>query len=683
MNVKGHLSPFPQSVTSLSTQQADTRMAGLMPTLVVYLTTLAVLVPAQTTCPPRCRSCTNNEVKCNNRSLTAPPRSYPTGTTTINLADNHIRVLGARAFTRADTVEVLKLSGNKLAGLRNDAFSYFPNLMSLDLSDNRISGMHRKALRNMKQLRTLSISKNKLSTLDFLEETPNLFQLDLGYNKIRTIGENDLAALTRIHNLDLRGNTIVTIHARAFKSLRYLRSLSLNNNPMSTMPRLEFTTEFLQLVDLSSCNLSAVPGPFPASVSDLRLGQNAIQQVLHTDLLNITDLELLTLNDNQIRFFADGALSHLTMLTEVWLRSNNLVYIPRDLPNSLTKIHMDSNKIAEIESGIFSNQSRLVYLTVENNIITRIQPDTFKGLRFLDTLNFQGNNIHTLEAGTFSDLGSLSTIFLSNNLLRRIEIGAFHNLGNLSRLFLSYQPTEEFELMGSFLPEMLRLQELHMMGSHGLVDAFMAIINDPEIALVPMSSLTLLDVSYNNLQWITPRVRVIFPNLASFILNGNPLRCSRNLKWLRDWMVSSDVKFHDNEEVTCESPLRLRGRTVRSIQDAEWAEIGEVDIGESISAPQNDPSEAAPQVQPQPQRGTEGKKSKEEKVKKEKSERGKKKDKTNNKRNGKKEKPGKDGQSAEEQKKRKNKDNGEKEKERKNKKAKSGKKDSPKDKSIN
>lgn len=237
---------------------------------------------------------------------------------------------------------------------------------------------------------------------------------------------------------------------------------------------------------------------------------------------------------------------------------------------------MDSNNIQQIEEGIFSNMSHLDYLTVESNQINRIKPNTFNGLRFLNTLNFQGNLIQRLEQNSFADLGSLSTLLLSNNPLDRIDDGAFRNLGNLTHLFMSYIVEENFQLTGNFLPEMLRLQTLHLVNSPGLAADLMNIINNSATPNVQLVSMTQLDLSYNTLEWVSPRVRDFFPNLLSLPLDGNPLRCSLKLKWLRDWMVTTDVSFHNYDEVVCENPPNLKGRRVRDIENSEWASDEEV-----------------------------------------------------------------------------------------------------------
>ncbi|GFR62458.1 leucine-rich repeat-like protein [Elysia marginata] len=535
----------------------------------------------QASCPSRCRSCAGEIADCSQSRLTTPPQIYPTGTKTINIEGNHIRLLGSRSFRRQPNIESLKAAGNRIRRLNNDAFwRPFPNLVTLDLSRNRIRRISNGALRNMNQLNTLDLSRNQIRSLRrIFHGTPNLYQLKLTRNHISRLGEHDLSPLTNVHSVDLRSNRLAHIHPRAFKQLTSLRYLFLNNNPIVRMPLLDMGSQVLQMVDLSRAKLTAVPKPFPASTRELRLNYNEVERVNHTDFLSITQLMMFMMNDNKLSFFADGALSHMESLREVWLRNNELVYIPRNLPDTVGRIDMKSNKIQEIESGLFRPTSMLVSLSVQMNRINRIAPNTFSGLPFLQTLDFQSNLITVLETDTFVGLGSLNTILLSNNPLQRIDTGAFRNLGNLTTLGLSYIDGGEFELSYNFLPEMLRLRSLQLYGSPYLAQSLMETLSTVG-HVTPLTFLETLDLSHSNLASVPPRIRELFPNIRTLHLDGNPLRCTQSLRWLREWMdeAGSTVSFYQQMEPTCDRPLRLRDRSLSSILDSEWGADDEEEV---------------------------------------------------------------------------------------------------------
>ncbi|RUS76307.1 hypothetical protein EGW08_015931, partial [Elysia chlorotica] len=295
------------------------RWRRLMPAILILVAMTLGSSQGQVSCPARCRSCVGEIVDCSNSRLAAPPLAYPDAIKTVNIEGNHIRALGSRSFRLNPNIEVLRAAGNRIRRLSNDAFwRRLPGLVTLDLSRNRIRRITSNALRNMTTLTTLDLSRNEISSLRrIFHGTPNLYQLKLARNQIPSLDENDLAQLTELHNIDLRANRISSVHPRAFKMLTKLRYLYLNQNPIGRMTNLDIGSEVLQMVDVSHAELTAVPKPFPASVREMRLDHNLIEQVNHTDFLGMENLQMLTMNDNRLNFFADGALAHLTNLREV------------------------------------------------------------------------------------------------------------------------------------------------------------------------------------------------------------------------------------------------------------------------------------------------------------------------------------------------------------------------------
>ena len=284
----------------------------------------------------------------------------------------------------------------------------------------------------------------------------------------------------------------------------------------------------------------------------------------------MTNLRLLALNNNELHFVANGVFTQLVGLEEIWLRNNMLVYVPRGLPDNLRKLYMDSNKIREIEDGLFTNKSKLDYLTVENNKINRINNRTFTGLKFLKSLNFRGNKLRVIERGTFDSLGNLSTLSLSSNPLERVEDGAFVSLHNLTFLHMD-MCGESMSLEQNFLPEMPKLQKLSMMNSPGLGKAFVKMM--AETPTMPLKGLSEIDLTYNDLHTMNPNVQEVFPSLKALALDGNSWLCDRRLVWLRDWMVNSDISFSKYEPVICEQPYSLKGQVIRDLEEGEFVEV--------------------------------------------------------------------------------------------------------------
>ncbi|XP_046563026.1 leucine-rich repeat-containing protein egg-6-like [Haliotis rubra] len=443
--------------------------------------------------------------------------------------------------------------------------------MTLDLSNNKIGRMYSQSLIGLSNLKTLNLANNNIQTVtQILDVVPTLFQLNLGSNRIRVIHAKTFYKNVHMHYLDLRYNNLVRIHPDAFKHQKYLRYLFLNNNPLASLPALNMGSPNLQLIDFSHCQLKKVPQGVPPSVSDLRLGHNKIIEIRKRDLENITRLRMLTLNNNKINRVAFMAFSKLKNLQEIWLRDNNLIYIPRGLPDNLKKLYMDSNKVVEIQRAQFANTSQLEYFTVEKNRVQTIEAGSLSRLRFLKYLNLQGNGISTITKGMFDNVRNLTTLTLSNNPINKIETGAFKNLENLTSLYMSYiPPSDDFSLEDNFLPEMPKLEKLGLMGSQSLALQLLQIIDDTPV----MHHLTEVDLTFNDIQTLPPSLQRVFPKVQALSIDGNILNCDNRLLWLARWMKASDVKFFAYEEPQCEEPEKNKGKLLKDVPESDYVEV--------------------------------------------------------------------------------------------------------------
>lgn len=546
-------------------------MADMQRLLVCLSFVTATALASTPVCPAKCRSCLNNITDCSIMELANPPKDVDKNTKIFNIGGNALRVLGENSFSKLPNVEVLKASGNQIRVVKKKSFKNVPKLMTLDLSNNRIGRMYSQSLIGLSNLKTLNLANNNLQTVtQILDVVPTLFQLNLGSNKIKVLHAKTFYKNVHMHYLDLRYNKLVRVHQDAFKHQKYLRYLFLNNNPLASLPALNMGSPNLQLIDFSHCQLKKVPQGIPPSVSDLRLGHNNIVEIRKRDLENITRLRMLTLNNNKINRVAFMAFSKLKNLQEIWLRDNDLIYIPRGLPDNLKKLYMDSNNVVDIQKAQFANTSQLEYFTVEKNRVQTIEAGSLSKLRFLKYLNLQGNGISTISKGMFSNIRNLTTLTLSNNPINKIESGAFENLENLTSLYMSYvPPSDEFSLEDNFLPGMPNLEKLGLMGSQSLALQLLQIIDDTPV----MQHLTELDLTFNDIQTLPPSVQRVFPKIQALSIDGNILNCDHRLLWLAKWMNESDVKFFSYEEPQCEEPENNKGKLLTDVPETDYVEV--------------------------------------------------------------------------------------------------------------
>lgn len=210
------------------------------PAAFVPLVLLALLaLAAASDCPPLCECkwrSGKESALCQRAGLAAvPPRLAPT-TQLLDLSDNRIAALRDDAFSSAGLLNLqrLYLAACGLRVIRQRAFRALVNLVELDLSRNRLDSIPTHAFREVPELRELRLASNPISKLkdDAFSDLPNLVRLDLSSCKIAEIEPRAFVGVEgSLQFLELDKNLLRTLHAAALAPLRSLKGLELAGNP--------------------------------------------------------------------------------------------------------------------------------------------------------------------------------------------------------------------------------------------------------------------------------------------------------------------------------------------------------------------------------------------------------------------------------------------------------------------
>lgn len=543
----------------------STATVGLLALLVVCFSGSVL------SCPEECQ-CSAQVADCNGRNLKYIPYNFPSTLTVLRLDGNSIRNVPNDAFQGLDNLQILSLARNSIDDIPPGTFLHTPHLMSLDISQNKILYLDKDTFKGLSDLMTLSIAYNSLQAFNgMLQHTPNLGSLNLGYNSLKQLTNEDLRLTSKIKQLDLSNNQISEVHGDAFKNISGLRYLFIQNNPLGPeLMGLNFTNSLLQVADFTNCSLTKVPHVLPSTLSDLRLSKNKITIVDESDIRNITRLQLLALDNNRITNVLYRTFRGLEHLKELWLSHNKMVYIPRGLPSSLTKLYMDNNLIQEMEETMFKNDSQLEHLSMEMNRIEMIPAGAFNNMLNLKVLDLKVNRVKELKPGTFSDLPNLNYLDLSNNMLETIPAGTFIDLQNVTKLGLSHVISTMTDIGDNFLEAMPNLETIELVNSPGLAKGIMKMLQGKP--LNPLTKASKVNLMYCDLSTLPPEIRELVPNVQELLLDDNPWMCDTRLRWLKNWMLSADVTFSKDKPVTCESPVDLKGQKVWQVADRDFIE---------------------------------------------------------------------------------------------------------------
>ncbi|XP_057656174.1 leucine-rich repeat-containing protein 15-like [Diorhabda carinulata] len=152
-------------------------------------------------------------------------------------------------------------------------------------------------------------------------------------------------------------------------------------------------------------------------------------------------IKVLRLNNNQINYITDEALSNMTV-TEVNFSHNNFsIWKSVWFAHSpyIEKLDFSFNVITAVPKRAFDGMPVLKELNFEHNKISAIGSGAFRKLSSLQVLNLRSNVLTTINVDVFGDRISINSMNLASNRFNDIPIDIFGKL-KLKEISLSRNP---------------------------------------------------------------------------------------------------------------------------------------------------------------------------------------------------------------------------------------------------
>lgn len=371
---------------------------------------------------------------------------------TLDLAANNIEILPQFTFTGLRRLRQLNLQQNNLRQIQDRAFVGLTALNSIRLDGNNLHSLPPELFNEAKQLREIHVQKNSLNVL-----APELF-----------------AGLVHLKVLDLSHNKLSSdwINSLTLKGLTSLIVLDLSYNQLT---KIEATT-FRDAKNLQM----------------LRLNDNQLRQI-QVRTFDGLNLKMLSIDSNSLTKLPTKLFEHTATLDELHLNGNKLDVIPDGLGilTELKSLDLGENLIRTLSSDTLANFTNMLGLRLTENYIESIKAGVFDRMVALQILNLSHNKIAHIDAGAFDKNSNLHAIRLDGNYLKELG-GLFARLPTLVWLNVSENALESFEY--TMIPTQLQWLDIHKNRIERLGNYFE--IKQP-------LALTVLDASANQLSEIT------------------------------------------------------------------------------------------------------------------------------------------------------------------------------------
>ena len=376
-------------------------------------------------------------------------------------------------------LSTLYLHYNQLVGFLPNHVSGF-NLIDLSLDSNFLNGTLPSWLFNLPSLVTLSLYGNQFIGEIGEFKSNSLEHIDLGYNKLHGSIPRSISRFVNLIYLSLSSNNLsIMLELEMFSKVKNLKLLDLsNNNLVGINNNVTYTLPNLQLLNLSSCNISEFPIFLRAATTLqlLDLSKNRIYGQVPRWLGDVgrDSLHFLDLHDNLLQ----GPFPTLSFL-------------------SLRYIFVSNNKLTGEIPSLICNTSSLDVLDLSYNNLSGVLPKCLVHSNVLSVLDLRMNSLHGTIPATFSKGNNFRNINLNGNQLEGPLPRSLANCRNLEILDLGNN-----KIKGTFpywLGSLLKLRVLVIRSNkfQGHIGNFKAKFH--------FSNLQILDISNNEFNGPLPR----------------------------------------------------------------------------------------------------------------------------------------------------------------------------------
>lgn len=400
----------------------------------------------------------------------------------INLANNKIQKIEPGTFDNNTRLVAVRVDGNYLRDV-GGLFSKLSNLVWLNISENflewfdyaliptglqwlDIHGNQITELGNHYELETqltgFDASNNKLTEVTGSSIPDKVQNLYLSNNRISKIQSYAFFKKPNLTQVDLTGNRLRTLNPQSLRIStvpvgRPMPQFQVGNNPFACDCSMQWLQAYSvepdrnkpKLVDLdtATCEVMYNRGESRVLLKEATEEQFLCQYEMECAKRSTCDCCDFDACDCKMICPNNCTCFHSVSSTSNVVDCSGAGYVnrvPEKIPMNTTVLYLDGNTVRTLSTHAFLGRKILKVLYLNSSNVERVQNRTFHGLKELEVLHLDDNRISTLYGDEFYGLDKLKELYLNHNRITYVNSTTFRFLPQLSVLRLDHNRIAQF-----------------------------------------------------------------------------------------------------------------------------------------------------------------------------------------------------------------------------------------------
>ncbi|KAE8736696.1 hypothetical protein FOCC_FOCC017849 [Frankliniella occidentalis] len=322
---------------------------------------------------------------------------------TLDLSCSRVTTVRTQDLQVLPELQHLVLVGNALTTLEKGSIP--KTLKHLHLGRNELKHLN-GTLRELLDLEWLFLNFNQLSTLDGELPERGMEKLHLVFvanNRLERLPD-ELRFCPRLETMLASNNSIVSLNG-VFSRARRLQLLELGYNKIRTLAE----DDFLEAENIEELHLGN---------NEIESLNSSLLRIRELNLLNLTHNRLTEFSLQEIHGLQRLKIVDLTYnrIARLSGRMENVV----DSETRVEELRLEYNALVSLDGALGGIQG-LERLNLSHNMLASISPDDLIGLDQLKALDVSFNQLHTLEETSKTFMPALEELMASHNLLTSLE----------------------------------------------------------------------------------------------------------------------------------------------------------------------------------------------------------------------------------------------------------------------